>query len=104
MSQPKRIQRKRTKGWRLPHGATCVTRPGKWGNPFATAQEFKDVMNRIDRMDGMVEANSPEMQHMDWIYEHIDQLRGFDLACFCAIGKDCHADTLIKYANRKKRL
>ena len=31
---PKRIQRKRTKGWRLPPNTVCVTRPGKWGNPF----------------------------------------------------------------------
>ena len=31
---PVRIQRRRTKGWRLPKGAKCVTRPGKWGNPL----------------------------------------------------------------------
>lgn len=31
---PKRIQRKRTKGWRMPDGAISVTRPGPYGNPF----------------------------------------------------------------------
>lgn len=31
---PKRIQRKRTKGWRMPEGAVYVGRPGKFGNPF----------------------------------------------------------------------
>jgi hypothetical protein len=31
---PERIQRKRTKGWRMPEGAVYVGRPGKWGNPF----------------------------------------------------------------------
>ena len=31
---PKRIQRRRTKGWKMPEGAVCVTRPGPWGNPF----------------------------------------------------------------------
>lgn len=31
---PVRIQRKRTKGWKMPEGAVSVTRPGKWGNPF----------------------------------------------------------------------
>lgn len=30
----KRIQRKRTKGWRMPEGAVSVCRPGIWGNPF----------------------------------------------------------------------
>ena len=29
-----RIQRKRTKGWRMPEGAVYVGRPTRWGNPF----------------------------------------------------------------------
>jgi hypothetical protein len=31
---PLRIQRKRTKGWRMPEGAVYVGRPSRWGNPF----------------------------------------------------------------------
>lgn len=31
---PKRIQRKRTRGWRKPEGAIIVDRTSKWGNPF----------------------------------------------------------------------
>ncbi|GAB3656616.1 DUF4326 domain-containing protein [Glycomyces tarimensis] len=31
---PKRIQRKRVKGWRMPAGAIYVGRGSKWGNPF----------------------------------------------------------------------
>lgn len=34
MSEPKRIQRKRTKGWRMPEGAVYVGRPTMLGNPF----------------------------------------------------------------------
>jgi hypothetical protein len=34
MSAPKRIQRKRTRGWRAPKGAVYVGRGTKWGNPF----------------------------------------------------------------------
>lgn len=34
MSTPKRIQRKRTKGWRMPTGAVYVGRPTVFGNPF----------------------------------------------------------------------
>lgn len=30
-----RIQRKRTKGWRMPEGAVYVGRPSRWGNPFS---------------------------------------------------------------------
>jgi hypothetical protein len=32
--KPKRIQRKRTKGWKIPDNTVSITRPGKWGNPF----------------------------------------------------------------------
>jgi hypothetical protein len=32
--KPKRIQRKRTKGWRMPEGAVYVGRPSIFGNPF----------------------------------------------------------------------
>ena len=31
---PKRIQRQRTRGWRMPEGAIYVGRPTRWGNPF----------------------------------------------------------------------
>lgn len=34
MTEPARIQRKRTKGWRMPEGAVYVGRGSKWGNPF----------------------------------------------------------------------
>lgn len=34
MSAPKRIQLRRTKGWRKPEGAIVVARPSKWGNPY----------------------------------------------------------------------
>lgn len=33
---PKRIQRKRTKGWRMPPGAVYVGRPTKWGIHIAS--------------------------------------------------------------------
>jgi hypothetical protein len=31
---PQRIQRRRTRGWRMPEGAVYVGRPTKFGNPF----------------------------------------------------------------------
>ena len=34
MSAPKRIQRKRTKGWRMPPNTVKVDRSTRWGNPF----------------------------------------------------------------------
>lgn len=37
MSAPRRIQRQRTKGWRMPHGALYVGRGSRWGNPFSVS-------------------------------------------------------------------
>ncbi|AMS03880.1 hypothetical protein SEA_BAXTERFOX_70 [Gordonia phage BaxterFox] len=34
MTAPQRIQRRRTKGWRMPEGAVYVGRPTRWGNPW----------------------------------------------------------------------
>ena len=31
---PKRIQLRRTRGWRKPEGAVIVSRPSRWANPF----------------------------------------------------------------------
>lgn len=39
MAEPKRIQRKRTKGWRMPEGAVYVGRPSRWGNPIRVTPE-----------------------------------------------------------------
>lgn len=36
---PKRIQLRRTKGWRKPEGAVVVARPTRWGNPFRVGHE-----------------------------------------------------------------
>lgn len=35
MLRPARIQRKRTKGWKMPEGTVYVGRPSKWGNPYS---------------------------------------------------------------------
>lgn len=32
---PRRIQRKRTKGWKMPADAVYVGRPSLWGNPYS---------------------------------------------------------------------
>jgi hypothetical protein len=35
-----RIQRKRTKGWRMPENAVYVGRPTKWGNPYQVGKMY----------------------------------------------------------------
>jgi len=36
---PKRIQRRRSKGWTMPPNVVYVGRPSRWGNPFGGDRE-----------------------------------------------------------------
>jgi hypothetical protein len=91
---PKRIQRKRTKGWRKPEGAVCVSRPGHWGNPWNTAWAFRHWLV-CDKE--FYRKFHPERRK--WMIEHLKDLRGKDLVCWCNPEKECHADVLLELAN-----
>lgn len=98
---PKRIQRKRKKGWRMPPGAVYVGRPTKWGNPYLV---------------GAIPYNGDDGQTLEetlWAYQHLfldgknlTELRGRDLACWCPLTNPdgspypCHADVLLELANQ----
>lgn len=99
----KRFQRSRKKGERLPDGVVCVTRPGKWGNPYNLASEFRLVLESIDQGKfSPAELERPILFHMKRILDDIEELRGKDLACFCPLDKPCHAEVLIEFANSPK--
>ena len=70
----KRIQRKRSKGWKMPPNTIYVGRPTKWGNPFKM---------RVEDDRGIV-----IWYYEDWLRKKLvedptflDELKGKDLAC-----------------------
>lgn len=96
---PERIQRKRTRGWRMPPNTVYVGRPTKWGNPYipdndgeryVAVEEYREWVTELIRRG---------------LFHDLGELRGKDLACWCPVfGKDglpvpCHADVLIELAN-----
>ena len=87
---PKRIQRKRTKGWRMPSNTVYVGRGSKWGNPFKGVNAYENYMMLI-----------PLMDKEDFLLE---PLKGKDLACWCPLDKPCHADFLLEIANERESL
>lgn len=125
---PKRIQRKRTRGWRMPEGAVYVGRPSRWGNPFRVgevaphlhrsgawphelyvdrhrvtdAQQavrlFRSIIHRLNESQYLGHG-APDPAY---IREH---LAGRDLACWCPLVDaqgnrvPCHADVLLEIAN-----
>ena len=40
MNKPKRIQRSRSKGWKMPANAIYDGRPTVWGNPYVVGSEL----------------------------------------------------------------
>lgn len=102
---PKRIQRKRTKGWKMPDGAVYVGRPTKHGNPFvASAMESPEVA--VDNYRRWIAARDAGLKrsgkkYFDGPYS-VDirrELRGKDLACWCPLDQPCHVDFLLEIAN-----
>lgn len=117
----KRIQRKRTKGFRLPDKTLCVSRPSIWGNPYSLA-EFGSLALPLFRNTvlGIWDAGELDSQpdlvsraydlHHAWQrqfrYGHpLDALRAAlksyeFIACWCKEGSPCHADILLELANQ----
>lgn len=122
---PKRIQRKRTKGWKMPPGTLCVGRPSKWGNPFRVfrSRGGYDVVGFSGTSLGFrhskIEADALAVERMRWwlwntpfggvlITDAWRELCDHDLACWCSLDDvqghpyPCHADLWLEIANGGK--
>lgn len=114
---PKRIQRKRTKGWRMPKGAVYVGRPTIWGNPFVADTRCQICHLLLQGSAGAAEAfhrHVHDEKLFDLLYDEFEAfhcndicciddwvkpLKGRDLACWCPLDQPCHADVLLELAN-----
>jgi hypothetical protein len=103
---PERIQRKRTRGWRMPEGAVYVGRGSRFGNPFRVTN------GKCDHPDCSPQAHPPITRakavaaYRLWLHGMLqrepaftDVLSGKDLACWCPLDQPCHADVLLELAN-----
>lgn len=113
---PRRVQRKRVKGWRMPANTVSVCRPGKFGNPFKpdecreagyTGTDLEIKQRCVDAFrawlvhpDGWLNWQGDEAeQRKAEILDGLESLRGKNLACFCKLDEPCHADVLLELAN-----
>lgn len=89
MTAPIRIQRKRSKGWKMPPNTVYVGRPSIFGNPLP--KPFEQAMFEMWLCSGCDKANRA--------LDGLKDLRGKNLACWCALDQPCHADVLLEIAN-----
>jgi hypothetical protein len=90
---PVRVQLSRQKGWRMPENTRKVDRTTRFGNPFrldegaaASVAAFRAWI--ISTAAGEALASAAR-----------EELRGMNLACWCALDGPCHADVLLEIAN-----
>lgn len=86
--KPQRIQRKRTKGWKMPANTVYVGRLSKWGNPYKQDKYLNPI--------GAYSLNFIAIIGKEAIKR---KLKGKNLACWCPLDQPCHADVLLEIAN-----
>lgn len=125
---PVRVRRSRAKGWRMPANTIYVGRGTVFGNPFKVGQQYmaavhphevravrQGCMTRfyVDDRPGIPLAKFQQPLTIGDVLslfrghaiEQIgtrrirDELRGKNLACWCALDQPCHADVLLDIAN-----
>lgn len=94
----KRIQRKRG---RMPQEAVYVGRPSRWGNYKSVIRVNQDTGDCVSDREAAYRLykRSIELTLKDEP-DFLKPLRGKDLACWCKPEELCHADILLKLANR----
>lgn len=101
---PERVQLSRLKGWRMPPNTVTVARRrgfNGWGNPFIVGTPGVPDATAAVRLfrewiEGCIAADYP---HPECTLAALEELRGKNLACWCALDQPCHADVLLELAN-----
>jgi hypothetical protein len=81
----------------MPIEAVYVGRPTKWGNPYPV--EAFGQQEAVRKFRVLLEEQRQGLA-TEFPVPSIEELRGKDLVCWCAVGKECHADVLLEWANR----
>lgn len=98
---PKRIQRRRIRGWRMPPNARYVGRPTVYGNPWTMTDAYLAGIPEGGRRAWLVARYRSAIETECGIVtaDELEQLRGLDLCCWCPLSEPCHADVLLEFAN-----
>ena len=88
----------------MPPNTVKIDRATRWGNPFVigkdgTREECIEKYRRF--VTGDAKTNREDvLASREQVAAHIGDLKGKNLACWCPMGGPCHADVLLRLANR----
>lgn len=92
----------------MPPNTVCVDRSTKWGNPFVVGRDgtrkrcvelFEALCCGLICVSGKPSYRE-QRNYLHMACANIGELRGKNLACWCPLDAPCHADVLIRAANR----
>lgn len=110
------------KGATHPEGMVKVDRSGPWGNPFRLGRSFTirqgdnppsvatphnntvsvalfDRWLERDEHGWMIQVDEIDDAQRDWILEHVHELAGLPLGCWCSVDEPaCHGRVLARLA------
>lgn len=90
----------RRKGWHKPPHTKFVHRPLKYGNPYALGDVAYWHGKKV-----VVNRDNFGVFYLTWLFAHHtakeiqEDLKGWNLGCFCRLDVKCHADLLLYIAN-----
>ena len=113
---PIRIQRSRQRKQVSPNGLPIkyVGRPTKWGNPYRVkgepdnwfVVEGEEPLATFNQKEDAIDC-CLELFREYIVREHkrgklnIEDLRGYNLSCWCPLDEPCHVDVLFELLNQK---
>lgn len=101
MKLPKRIQRKRVKGFKLPPNTICINRPLKYGNIFVVGEFCRTSSGSYQKMtlEKCLKGFDNFVKEILYLNPNwLEDLKNADyIACFCKEDSPCHGDILIKW-------
>ena len=90
---PVRVQRKRTKGWRMPENTVYVGRGSPFGNPYVVRRNVHTPMAAVAKFREYLDGDPGLVERAKMT------LWGKNLACWCPLDQPCHADILLEVSN-----
>lgn len=84
----------------MPPDTVKVDRTTKWGNPFRVGGNVESTFHCFTATEA-IEAFRSIMTPpcAAFLARDLPELRGKNLACWCALDQPCHADVLLELAN-----
>jgi hypothetical protein len=117
MTEPRRVQLRRTKGWRLPANTAIIDRRSKWGNPWVVTYDRDNgwCVLEPDWLPGprrrtifcssnYTARGMAALRFWRWAVSPFcklpfHELAGMNVACWCPDGY-CHGTAILAIANR----